>query len=142
MVLAALALVGANSPLAPSYFGLFHADVLGLSVLHWINDALMALFFLRVGLEIKRELLVGELSTGPQRVLPGIAALGGMVAPALIYAALNAAGPRRCAAGRYRPRPISRSRSAFSRCSDRACRYRSRSSSPRWHSWTISAPLR
>lgn len=90
MGVAVVALVVANSPLAPAYFGLLKTYVAGLSVLHWINDALMALFFLLVGLEIKRELLVGELSSWPARVLPGLAALGGVVVPALIFVAFNA----------------------------------------------------
>ena len=93
MVVAALALVVANSPLAATYDHTLHAYVGGLSVLHWINDGLMAIFFLLVGLEIKREVVSGELSTGPKRVLPAIAALGGMVVPALIYVAFNAGDP-------------------------------------------------
>lgn len=86
MLMAVAALVVANSPLASLYFEAQHAVVLGLSVLHWINDALMALFFLLVGLELKRELLIGQLDRWPERILPGAAALGGMVVPALIYA--------------------------------------------------------
>src|SRR5215213_8485969 len=93
MAAAAAAVVIANSPLAPAYFGLLKTYVGGLSLLHWINDALMALFFLLVGLEIKREFLDGQLSTWPRRVLPGVAAAGGMIAPALIYVALNAGTP-------------------------------------------------
>jgi NhaA family Na+:H+ antiporter len=89
MVAAAAALAIANSPLAPAYFGVLKTYVGGLSILHWINDALMALFFLLVGLEIKREFLDGQLSTWPRRILPGLAAAGGMAAPALIYVALN-----------------------------------------------------
>jgi Na+:H+ antiporter, NhaA family len=90
MVAAAAALAIANSPLAPAYFGALKTYVGGLSILHWINDALMAVFFLLIGLEIKREFLDGQLSTWPRRILPGLAAAGGMVAPALIYIALNA----------------------------------------------------
>ncbi|HIB5416187.1 TPA: Na+/H+ antiporter NhaA, partial [Klebsiella pneumoniae] len=62
----------------------------GLSVEHWINDALMAVFFMMVGLEIKRELLTGQLATWGQRALPGFAALGGMAVPAAIYVWFNA----------------------------------------------------
>jgi Na+:H+ antiporter, NhaA family len=86
---AALALVVANSPVSGAYFAVLHSYVLGLSVLHWVNDALMAVFFLLVGLEIKREMLDGQLSTWPRRALPGIAALGGMLVPAVIYLAFN-----------------------------------------------------
>ena len=75
MVVAAPALVIANSPAAPLYFGVLKSYVLGLSVLHWINDALMAVFFLLVGLEIKREMLDGQLSSWGRRGLPGFAAL-------------------------------------------------------------------
>jgi Na+:H+ antiporter, NhaA family len=89
MFAAFVALVVANSPVAPHYFSVLKTYVFGLSVLHWINDALMALFFLLVGLEIKRELVDGQLSTWPKRVLPGICALGGIVVPALIFIALN-----------------------------------------------------
>ena len=90
---AAVAVVVANSPAAPVYLELLKAQVLGLSVLHWINDALMALFFLLVGLEIKREMLDGQLSTWPRRALPLIAAVGGMIVPAFIYVALNWSTP-------------------------------------------------
>ena len=93
MAAAAVALGLANSPLATTYFHALHVSVAGLSVHHWINDALMAVFFLMVGLEIKREFLDGQLSTWPRRILPGLAAAGGMVAPALIYVALNAGVP-------------------------------------------------
>ena len=88
---AALALIAANSPLSHAYFGLLHLHLGPLSVLHWINDGLMAVFFLLVGLELKRELLDGELSTWERRALPGAAALAGMAVPAAIYAAVNAA---------------------------------------------------
>ncbi|OYW65541.1 MAG: Na+/H+ antiporter NhaA [Bosea sp. 12-68-7] len=93
MISAALALIIANSPAAPLYFATLGSYVAGLSILHWINDALMAVFFLLVGLEIKRELLEGQLSTWSRRALPGIAALGGMVVPALIFLALTQGDP-------------------------------------------------
>ncbi|TIT82614.1 MAG: Na+/H+ antiporter NhaA, partial [Mesorhizobium sp.] len=89
MAAAALALIVANSPLADTYFGVLHAYLGPLSVSHWINDGLMAVFFLLVGLEIKREMLDGQLSTWPRRVLPGIAAAGGMLVPALVYVLIN-----------------------------------------------------
>jgi len=101
MATAALALVVANSPLAGPYFaalktefgfaiGAFH---LRESTLHWINDGLMAVFFLLVGLEIKREVLDGQLSKPSRVILPGVAALGGVIVPALIYLAFNAGSP-------------------------------------------------
>ncbi|HVM23403.1 MAG TPA: Na+/H+ antiporter NhaA [Sphingomicrobium sp.] len=90
---ALMALIIANSPLGPTYFGTLKTYVGGLSVLHWINDGLMALFFLMIGLEIKRELLDGELSTWPRRILPGVAAVGGMVVPAAIYVFINSDNP-------------------------------------------------
>lgn len=90
MAAALLALFVANSPLSQTYARLLHAPLGGLDVLHWINDGLMALFFLFVGLEIKREFLDGQLSTWANRALPGVAAAGGVVVPGLIYAAINA----------------------------------------------------
>ncbi len=89
MVAAALGMIVANSYLAHDYEHILHLKVGGLSVLHWINDGLMALFFLLVGLEIKREMLVGELDNWPRRALPLIAAAGGMLAPALLFFAVN-----------------------------------------------------
>jgi NhaA family Na+:H+ antiporter len=101
MVAAALALAVANSPLAPTYFQTLGAHLgfalgpvhLDETVLHWINDGLMALFFLLVGLEIKREVLDGQLSRPSDVLLPGAAALGGVALPALIYLALNRGRP-------------------------------------------------
>ncbi len=96
-----IALVWANSPWASSYFHLWHTDLMfgfagkNLSEpLHfWINDGLMALFFLVVGLEIKRETLVGELASFRKAALPIAAAIGGMLVPAAIYWFFNRGGP-------------------------------------------------
>ncbi|WP_310118760.1 Na+/H+ antiporter NhaA [Azospirillum sp. BE72] len=93
MVAAALALIVANSPLSGVYFDTLHSYVLGLSIGHWVNDGLMAVFFLLVGLEIKREMLDGQLSSWSRRILPGVAAAGGMLVPALIYVAFNSSDP-------------------------------------------------
>lgn len=100
MLSAVVALVIANSPLAETYNHILHADfsvgsgqwMLTMSVHHWINDGLMALFFLVVGLELKRELLVGELSDPRQALLPIMAAIGGMLVPALVYISINSSG--------------------------------------------------
>ncbi|KQS65606.1 sodium:proton antiporter [Rhizobium sp. Leaf371] len=93
MGVALLAILTANSPFAEAYFGALHIYVGPLSLQHWINDLLMAAFFLVVGLEIKRELLDGQLSTWSRRILPGAAAAGGMAVPALIYIAFNYQDP-------------------------------------------------
>lgn len=92
-----IALVWANSPFSESYHHLWHTYVkidvggvgLNYSLHHWINDGLMVIFFFVVGLEIKRELLVGELSSVKKAALPIAAALGGMIFPALIYTVFN-----------------------------------------------------
>ena len=91
LILASVAaIVVANSPLLEGYESLLKYKTVGLSTEHWVNDGLMAIFFLFVGLEIKREVLVGQLATWSQRALPGFAALGGVAVPALIYAGFNA----------------------------------------------------
>ena len=89
MVSAAFGLTMANSPLAQDYKAVMHSAIGGLDLLHWINDGLMTFFFLLVGLEIKREMVEGQLDTWPRRALPLIAALGGMLVPALIFMAIN-----------------------------------------------------
>ena len=98
---AVLALILSNSVYADYYFSTlekylfigFNNFGLKLSVLHWINDALMAIFFFFVTLEIKREFLQGELSNIKQALLPIIAAVGGMVVPALVYVYINLGDP-------------------------------------------------
>ncbi len=100
MICAAIALVVANSPLHEGLEKFLHKEIgigfstayFSLSIHHWINEALMALFFLIMGLELKRELLVGELSSVRQAMLPIMAAIGGMLVPALCYVALNPSG--------------------------------------------------
>lgn len=97
VVLALSSLLGAD---APNRFweqrftlGFGERFEFGLSLHHWVNDGLMAFFFLLVGLELKREILVGELSSLKDAALPVMAAIGGMAVPALIYAAFNAGTP-------------------------------------------------
>ena len=95
----AVALVLANSPIGSSYLGFWQRNVGGLSIEHWINDALMAVFFLLIGLELERELYNGELSSLENALLPISAAFGGMVAPALIHLSLNAGTPAQAGIG-------------------------------------------
>ncbi|WP_273792478.1 Na+/H+ antiporter NhaA [Brucella anthropi] len=83
------ALLVANSQLSDAYFSVLHTYLGPLSVQHWVNDALMAVFFLMVGLEIKREMVDGHLSSWPRRILPGVAAAAGMAVPALVYLSFN-----------------------------------------------------
>jgi NhaA family Na+:H+ antiporter len=101
MATAIVAIVWANSPWAESYFAIWRRYLtvdllvleLNLNLQHWINDALMAFFFFVVGLEIKRELVHGNLADRRKATLPAIAAIGGMVVPALAYVAFNSGGP-------------------------------------------------
>ena len=96
---AALAMLAANSPASGIYHALLHAPlpwtpIAKLDTAHlWINDAVMAVFFFVIGLEIKRELLVGELSNPAQRRLPVLAAIGGMAVPAAIFLAIASSVP-------------------------------------------------
>lgn len=89
MAAAVVAVAIANSPLGASYLALLQMPLGALRVEGWINDGLMALFFLLVGLEIKREMVAGALASWRARLAPGMAALGGMAVPALIYVAMN-----------------------------------------------------
>lgn len=98
LIFAALAMVVANSPLAPLYHHVLHEVKLTIlignfgldkDIIHWINDGLMAIFFFLVGLEIKREMLEGNLSSVKQAMLPAVAAAGGMAAPGLVFFYLN-----------------------------------------------------
>jgi len=92
-----IALVWANYSVFESYHHIWHTEVgftigqttIIKSLIHWVNDGLMALFFFTVGLEIKRELLVGELSTPKKALFPVVAAIGGMLVPGVIFALIN-----------------------------------------------------
>lgn len=101
MAAAALALVAVNSPLEPYYNGFLRTPVelrfgtfaIAKPLLLWINDGLMAVFFFLVGLEVKREIIQGELSSFDKAGLPAMAALGGMAVPALVFVAINQGAP-------------------------------------------------
>lgn len=101
MVCAVVALLCANLPQLHFINGIWHTPIglsvgsftLEMSLAHWINDGLMAIFFFVVGLEIKREMMVGELSSFKKASLPIFAAVGGMVVPAIIYAIFNFSSP-------------------------------------------------
>jgi len=101
VVAAVVALVWANSPWQESYGRLWETQLgvrlgrwqLELDLRHWVNDGLMAVFFLVVGLEVKRELLLGELRDRRRAALPVVAAIGGMIVPAVLYLALNPSRP-------------------------------------------------
>lgn len=92
-------LLVANSPLGENYLTMWRMYVGNLSVEHWINDGLMAIFFLLIGLELKRELYKGELSNFRNALLPIIAAVGGVAFPALIHFSLNAGTPTQAGIG-------------------------------------------
>lgn len=89
----ALALALTNSAAGSAYLSFWASHVAGLSLAHWVNDGLMAVFFLLIGLELERELYVGELSEAKKALLPMFAAIGGMLAPALIHYGFNAGTP-------------------------------------------------
>ncbi len=108
LAMTVLALIWANSPFYEAYHHIFHGDpahpennptvaffgiYISMPLGHWVNDALMSIFFFVVGMEIKRELVYGELSDRQRAMLPVVAAVGGMVVPASIYAAFHLGGP-------------------------------------------------
>ncbi len=101
LIMTIIAVAWANSPWGASYDHFWHTPVtigfghapLTLSLAHWVNDGLMAIFFFVVGMEIKREVVLGELSSVQRAMLPLVAAIGGMVVPALIYASFHQGGP-------------------------------------------------
>ncbi len=107
VIAAAVAMVIANSPLNEFYQAGLHTYILGMSVSHWINDGLMAIFFLLIGLEVKRELLEGALKSRETAIFPAIAAVGGMLAPALIYVLFNFSNEPLSKVGQFRQQQIS-----------------------------------
>ena len=92
-------LIVTNYFLGESYVHFWHTEVLGLPLEHWINDGLMTIFFLLVGLELERELYIGELSDIKNALLPILAAVGGIIAPACIHLAFNYGTPTQGGAG-------------------------------------------
>ncbi|KQQ36296.1 sodium:proton antiporter [Duganella sp. Leaf126] len=94
-----ISLLLANSPVAAPYLHFWHLPLAGLSVELWVNDALMAVFFLLIGLELQREIRSGELSTLRSALLPMVAAMGGIAVPALIHFGLNAGTPSQAGMG-------------------------------------------
>ncbi len=115
VVAAVLAMVIANSPLAPFYAALIEVPVerrvgnleIAKPLLLWINDGLMAIFFFLVGLELKREVIEGQLSNIKEAVLPALGAVGGMLIPAAIYIWINRVDDIAIQAGRSRQLRIS-----------------------------------
>lgn len=99
IVCTVISLLIANSSFNESYFNFWHIHFGGLSIEHWINEGLMAIFFFLIGLELKREILVGELSDLKIAMLPVFAAIGGMLVPAAIYLSLNYGTPTQSGGG-------------------------------------------
>lgn len=95
----AISLLVANSSIGAEYVNTWQTEVGGLSLEHWINDALMAIFFLLIGLELERELYSGELSNVRNALLPIVAAIGGMIVPAFIHFSLNWGTPTQAGIG-------------------------------------------
>ncbi len=94
-----ISLLLANSSVGASYLAIWSTSFAGLTIEHWVNDGLMAIFFLFIGLELERELYNGELSNFKNALLPIIAAIGGIVCPALIHFSLNANSPTQAGMG-------------------------------------------
>jgi Na+:H+ antiporter, NhaA family len=99
IVCTAVSLAVTNSAAGGAYLNFWHSDVAGLSLEHWVNDALMAVFFLLIGLELERELYVGELSDFRNALLPIVAAAGGIALPALIHFSINRGTPAQAGLG-------------------------------------------
>jgi len=99
MACTVLCLCIANSAWGPGYLHFWHQEFAGMSLEHWVNDALMAVFFLLIGLELERELYVGELSSLKNALLPIVAAVGGIIVPAGIHFALNGGTPTQAGSG-------------------------------------------
>lgn len=99
IICTAISLVISNSPIRADYLNLWQTPIGGLSLEHWINNALMAIFFLLIGLELEREIYVGELSNFKNALLPIFAAIGGIIAPALIHFSLNTGTPTQAGIG-------------------------------------------
>lgn len=95
----ALSLTLANTNIGEGYISVWHHNIAGHSITHWINDGLMALFFLLIGLELEREIYLGELSSIKQAAFPAIGALGGMMLPAAIFLVFNYGTPTQAGAG-------------------------------------------
>jgi Na+:H+ antiporter, NhaA family len=99
LICTTLSLILANSPIHHSYNSFFEIKIQGISILHWINEGLMSIFFLLIGLELEREFYNGELSKKENAILPLVGALGGMIVPAIIFLAFNYGTPYSRGAG-------------------------------------------